>query len=323
MQRILFALMALASLAAVNLRPAQAQNTMGQTGLVSAPPTEETVTLSKEETKDNLRVDGEKLILEGHVQHDVLAINSDVTIKPGASVGGHLVAIGGHVDDQAHSGINVIQLDPGILSGSNVQAAPLPPPAAPPQVNTPAPAAKPGHHRGSWPGQQFAILLLGMLGGLVLWLIAPRATEQASGTIVQEPARCLVVGGIGAAGMLFAAVADGALMHSPLGLLWKPFGAVLAFALLVTLAFSWLCGMRFAGDLIARKFGQTSAGHAYGRMALGLLAFFVVNMVLGAWLGVVGMLVEALLALMGLGALFVTGFGSDPQWLSARLHRRT
>jgi hypothetical protein len=34
------------------------------------------------------------------------------------------------------------------------------------------------------------------------------------------------------------------------------------------------------------------------------------------------MLVEALVALMGLGALLVTGFGSDPQWLSARLHRR-
>src|SRR5215469_6498712 len=111
MQRILFAFMALASLLAINLRPAQAQNPAppegtGIEGLALAPPAEETasggrtVTLAKDDTKDNLRVNGEKLILEGHVKNDVLAINSDVTIKPGAKVGGHLVVIGGHVDDQ-------------------------------------------------------------------------------------------------------------------------------------------------------------------------------------------------------------------------------
>ncbi|HLV80301.1 MAG TPA: hypothetical protein VKT32_08455, partial [Chthonomonadaceae bacterium] len=294
----------------------------------SAPTAEETVTLPQGETKDNLRVDGEKLVLEGHVTHDVLAINSDVTIKPGASVGGHLVAIGGHVDDQTHSGMSVIQLDPGLLAdngepaGKNLQAAPLPPPPAPPQVQAPAPIPHPGHHRDGWAGPQFGLLFLGLLGGLVLWLIAPRAAEQASGTIVNEPARCLIVGGIAAGGLLFVALADGALMHSPLGLLWKPFGAVLAFALLLTLAFGWLCGMRYVGDLIARKLGRDGAGYFFSRMALGLIAFCLGNILLGAWLGVVGMLVETLFALMGLGALLVTGFGSDPQWLSAYLHKR-
>lgn len=334
MQRILYALVAFISLVSINIRPSQAQHA-GEDATAAVTPSggaevdatarDKTVMVEAGKSVDNVRVDYGRLILEGHVKNDVLAINSEVLVKPGATVGGYLVAIGGSVDNQADPKlVRVVLQNRDVLNAeSGMLAVPVQPPSETVVVHaTPSVPDR----ASSWSGQQLALLLLGLLGGLVLLLAAPRATQQMTGALALEPARCLVVGGIGALGMLFVAFTDGALMHSPLGLLWKPFGAVVAIVLLLALAAGWLCGMRFAGDLVARKLGRADSGSLYGRMALGLGAFFLVNLVLGGisrTLGTAGLLLEALVSLMGLGALLITGFGSDPNWLSARLHGQT
>jgi hypothetical protein len=166
-----------------------------------------------------------------------------------------------------------------------------------------------------------ALFLIGLVGALVLLLIAPRATTQATDTLSFEPGRCLAVGALGAFGLLTVSLLNSIILKA-VGIFWSPVGTLIGIVSIVLLAFGWLCGMRFAGDLIARKFGRREEGSLFGRIALGLGVFCLAKLVLhsiGGWLGGGTLLLEAIFALMGFGALLVSGFGSNPDWLGARL----
>jgi hypothetical protein len=349
MQRILFALVALISLLTINIRPTQAQDRTGQAVEPSATPQPvdervggpataprlpmggqddggEPVTVEAGQTKEALAVRDTPLVIAGHVKDDVLAVNSDVTIKPGAKVGGNVVAIGGSVDNEAGDAVHVIKLTPKVLpaleSAPGMLTAPAPPVTPAPAVQPQAPAPVP-RHKEDWFGGQVALLLLGIVGGLVALIVAPRATHQVASRISLEPARCLVVGGIGAVATVVVLSVNAGLLHSPVRYLWAPFGVVIALLPALALAFGWLTGMRFAGDIVARRFAHlNNPGRLYTRMALGLAAFFLAKVILGSLsigLGMVVLLLEAVVALMGVGAILITGFGSDPDWLSDRL----
>ncbi|HZO87164.1 MAG TPA: polymer-forming cytoskeletal protein [Chthonomonadaceae bacterium] len=318
MQRILLALVALLSLLTVNVRPARAQGNETQTAEPTAPaapgapapPAGGALTVEAGSTVDHITVRNRPLVVEGHVTHDVYAENSDVTIRPGARIDGHVVVQGGSVS-----------IAPGLLANETpTETRPAPPlPSGPAAWHH---HAQQGHD--DWFGGQFRLLLLGLISGLVVMLIAPRAAQQVASAISEEPARCLVVGGIGAALLLVVVTLDCALMHSVLKLVWAPFGALILLAPVPILLFAWVCGMRFAGDLVARRLlGRAeNSGKMYSRIALGLIAFFLACALLGSILpalGRIALLVECLIMLMGLGAMIVTGWGSDPNWLSRRL----
>jgi membrane protein required for beta-lactamase induction len=88
---------------------------------------------------------------------------------------------------------------------------------------------------------------------------------------------------------------------------------MVAFAPLLILGFGWLAAMRCAGDCVARKLNHSGDGSTFGRMSLGLFAFFILNVLLGTvchGLGVIGLCVEIAVALMGLGATAVIAAGS-------------
>ncbi len=335
MQRILFALVALISVMATNIRPLYAQ----ESGAPAEPPTSPqridepaagqpaaeaskvkapagAVIVVAGTTTDNLTVRNHPLIIEGHVQHDVLAINSDVTIRPGATVGGHLVAIGGSVHNGAGDSVKVVEQSRDLATSLNrafMMSA---------NVRTTAPPAP--HKEDDWFGGQFGLLALGLLGGLILMVGAPRATQRVSEAVSLSPGRSLAVGLLTTLGMLVVLAFNERLMHvSLIGLMWSPFGTLVALVAALIMGFGWLSGMRYAGNLIAKRLGRpASGGSLYGRIALSLGIFFAANVVLGSMsrtLGVASLTLECVVAVMGLGAAVVTGFGRESDWLGTRL----
>lgn len=336
MQRIFFALVALVSIMATNVKPLHAQETgapvdpsptpqriddreAGQSSATahSAQIPAGAVIVNAATTTDNLTVRNRPLVLEGHIRHDVLAINSDVTIRHGATVGGHLVAIGGIVRNDAGDAVKVVEQSSDLERSLN--SAFMMPATITTTVRTTAP-----RKRDDWLGGQFGLFVLGLLGGLILMVGAPRATQRVSEGIAFNPARSLAVGVLTALGMLVVLAFNGRLMHvSMIGLLWSPFGTLIALVAAMILGFGWLSGMRYAGDIIARRFGRPAGGGSlYGRMALSLGIFFLANVILGSMsrtLGVASLTLECAIAVMGLGAAVATGFGKETDWLGTRL----
>jgi hypothetical protein len=140
--------------------------------------------------------------------------------------------------------------------------------------------------------------------------------------VATDRARSLAFGLIAVLLLAPCLMLGAAVVHSPLGLILSPF--VAAFALLCAglLIYGWLCGMAEVGFLLQRKLGVRQ-GSWFAQTTFGLGGFFLVNLILGSvWksLGVCGLAIEGLVALMGLGAVVISGFGADPHWLSARLN---
>ncbi len=357
MHRLITALMALVSLLTANLYSAGAQQADNQQA--SPPPVEQAwhpnahpteqklrpvpvdpnarhekgwrrpYELAADQTLPYLVVRDKTLILSGHVTSDVLTLNCHVIIKPGASVGNVLTAIGGDVIDENQGRVRYTQQSVDLLSDvetySVVSEPAVPPVTAPTRTPTvqlhvsPAPHSKP---KDDWAGGQFALMLLGGLAGLLALIVAPHATERTGENLTREPGRCLVVGVLGAGAMLIALWFNSGLLRSPFHFIWLPFAAGFAGLCLGAMAFGWICGMRSIGQRMARRLGRGGSLGMGIQIGLGLGAFFVANVVLGKinqGLGIVGLLLEFALALAGLGAALLTGFGADPNWLTARM----
>jgi hypothetical protein len=294
-------------------------------------------TIAAGQTVDNVALRHGHLDLAGHVTHDVLAVESQVTIRPGATVGGSLVAIGGSVDNRAGDAVRVIRQDAAVASALEpvAPAAPARPvaPAAPVatvQPAKPAPtahaAARPEHKSHSWFGGQIALLTLGLIAGLTLLTIAPNATRAVADAVAPNPARCLAVGGIATLGLLFVQIFNSGLIRW-LGTLWAPFGVAIVLCAAALLLSGWICGLRVVGDAVARRLGRPlGRAHHLAAAGVGLAAFFVLNCLLGAIsvrLVPLGLLAEMLVTVIGFGAICMTGFGSDPDWLTKRLQGET
>ena len=320
MQRVITALMAFLSLLAANLLPAGAQRpSVEATGLTRVQ-NADTLELPADRTVSTLVVRDKTFVLSGHVALDVMAINCHTVIRPGASVGNVLTAIGGTVEDDNEGHVRVVQqsaellpyLQPIIEQPRNTHYAALVLHAQEPKQRV----------KENWAGGQFALFLVGMLAGLIALVVAPRATEQTGESLAREPGRCLVVGAMSGAGMLLFLSLSYGLMKSPFSPVWTPVAAGFAGLCLGALAFGWVCGMRYVGQFLARRLGRSGSVGIFLQFAFGLGSFFVVTAVLGSFshgLGVLGLLLEFLLALTGLGAAALSGFGADPNWLTARL----
>jgi hypothetical protein len=333
MQRAVYALVAILSLFAANLRPTQAQSSSDSPVTPQTTPTNiddvikvgstpgraenlpvSDYVLSADQSVDNLYQRDRRVVLAGHVQHDVMVVNCDVIVKPGATVGGHIDAVGGSVDNQAGDAVRVIQQDSGLIAEMGGALAP----SAPSEPATSRPL-----RRGEWPGSQFYLAVVGLLGGLILFVMAPRATQRTSDIVAIERPRSMVLGIIGACIIGFVMLCGSVLLKSPLSVLAAPFVAGIDVVCAVILGFGWLCGMAHVGEFLQNRL-RGRAGSWYAQMAWGLLAFCLINMVLGVispFLGGIAVFFEALFALMGLGAALISGFGADTNWLSMRMRR--
>lgn len=356
MHRLITALMALVSFLAATLYPAGAQQPDSRQ---AAPPVEQAwhpnpnvsekalrplpvdplarhekgwrppYELAADQTLAYLVAQDKTLIFAGHVTGDVLTLNCHVIIKPGASVGNVLTAIGGDVIDENQGRVRITQQDISLISDMRTElnvsapAAPPVPSTAAIRISTPSPStARQDKPKEDWAGGQLALMLLGGLAGVLALIVAPRATERTGESLTQEPGRCLVVGVLGSGAMLIGLWFSSGLSRSPFHFIWLPFAAGFAGLCLGALAFGWICGMRYIGQKIARRLGRSGGIGMWIQIALGLGAFFLVNAGLGRinqGLGIVGLLLEFSLALAGLGAALLTGFGADQNWLTARM----
>jgi len=254
-------------------------------------------------TNENVDVKDRPLIIEGDVKGSVHAVNSKVTLMPGATVEGNLTLEGGT--------LSVAPSTTGMIASIAAE-------------RTRTSHAARNSKRGDWFGGQFCLWLLGLGGGVIILLAAPGAMSRVTNTVSLQPGQSLVAGLITAAVMAAALAVSGLIMKTFLSVIWMPILIVIALVSLVVLVFGWLAGMRRVGDLLARRFGQTGGGTFYGRMTLGLSAFFLANAVLGVIvpaLGAVGLFLEFGIALMGVGAIVRTGFGKDEPFLDGRFHR--
>ena len=272
------------------------------------------------------------LILAGHVTGDVLAVNCHVIIKPGASVGNAVTAVGGDIIDETHGQVRCTQQSVDLIYDLDTETAahiPVTPQAPQPKAQPSSPSTSIALHqkpKDDWAGGQFALMLLGGLAGALALIVAPRAAERTGESLTQEPGRCLVVGVLGSGAMLVGLWFSSGLMRSPFHFIWLPFAAGFAGLCLGALAFGWICGMRYIGQRFARRFGRAGGIGMWIQIAMGLGAFFLINAGLGRinqGLGIVGLLLEFALALAGLGAALLTGFGADQNWLTARMRGET
>lgn len=334
MQRLLFALIAAVSLLFVNPGTTHAQSggavepghnpqaidepveTPHPSGVIAHAPAD-AVVIGPDQTVRDVSVNGRRLLVQGHVTHNVTAINSQVTITQTATVDGVVTVIGGSVENLAGNRIHVDR--PHNLMGIGFHKSTLLPGQLDIIETTPSGATTrdrgvpPVSQRHDWLGAQFALLVLGLLGGLTASLLLPRATQNVAEQVAQYPKRSLWLGGAAAAVMLGILLVDALLLHlRGIQYLWAPVGILVAVAPLLILGFGWLSGMRYAGDLIARKLNRSCEGTLFGRIALGLGAFFLANIFLSTLsegLGVLSFGVELLVALMGLGAVVAIATG--------------
>ena len=324
MQRLMTALVAFFSLVAANLLPAGAQRPEPPAGSAPFITRQNVLELPVGQTVPTLVVRDRLFVLGGNVTQDALAINCRVIIRPGATVGNLLTLIGGDVIDENEGRVRVVHLSAAlapdlqqtVLVQKTINTNNYVLPAAPPVRS---PNEKP---EGSWIGAQFALLLVGLLSGMIALVVAPRATEQTGDAFAQETGRCLVVGALGMGGMVLALSLSYGLMRSPFSPIITPLGAAFAALCLAALAFGWVCGLRYVGQRLSRRLGRGGSLGMFLQFALGLGGFFMASALLGSvyrGLGVFCLSLEFILALTGLGAALLTGFGSDPNWLTARM----
>lgn len=276
-----------------------------------------TRTIEKGEKVGDLTLKNEHLLIRGEVDGDITAKNSEITIEENGSVSGS------------------ISLDQSTLTNHSTKKASVKTRA--PQegsvrtgivhINTKNQIPIGTTNTQSNPfTQQLALLILGLLCGGVLSSTAPHATRRVSNAVALEPARCLIIGGVAIVALGMLAMLNANLIHSVklFSLAWSPFGFGLSVLMLGVLAFGWVCGLRHFGNYLAQKTGKEVDGSIFGRLALGFFSIFVVSLVIGsviAPVAILGLLLQGLLTVMGLGASVITGFGREANWLGSMMTR--
>lgn len=311
-----FALVALTSLFWVTIAPVLAQQPEApqateQPTAEKVVPDTSPIVIESDKTVQAVQANGQSVVVRGKVEGDIHVVNGNVTVEPEGRVNGTIYIAGGNVENRSKQKVHIA------VAGGNVEGMYTGLIATVPRAEAQAKANSSEH----WRSGQFALLLLGMLGALILNLVAPRAAAQASNAVGLEPARSVVAGILAALALGLVTFINAGMIQSPLGFVWAPVGFVVVSATLVLIGYGWLCGMRFLGDAIARRLGQTQSGAFFWRTTLGLMTCFVLGLLPFSPLNIVVTLVQTALSVMGLGALCITGLGTQSNWLGTRMRR--
>ncbi len=298
------------------LKKAQAQKTEAPAPTKSAS-AEEGIIVKEGEAVEGFTVTDGKAVIRGRVKGDIHATNSKVTIEKKGSVEGSLILENSAVESHAESAVKVKSAD-----------APSPAVTADiARIEYSKEAAVERENRPNWFAQQSSIWLLALLCGGIFAFTVPVATRKVTEEATAEPVRCLIIGGITALALSMVAVLNANLMHFSiriLSLAWSPFGFGVSVLLLASIAFGWVCGLNHLGGYVANRIGRSEEGTLLGRILLGASALFLASLVLGGVLSplaVFTLLVQGLLAVLGMGAAIITGFGRDSNWLGSYLSR--
>jgi hypothetical protein len=289
----------------------------GSTVVIAPTETLPTRIIEEGEKVGDLTLKNEHLLVRGTVEGNITAKSSEITIESNGSVSGSISLDQSTLTNHSTKKTTVkthAPQDRGVRAGVvHINAKNRTPIGTSNTQNNPF-------------TQQLALLILGLLCGGVLSSTAPHATRRVSNAVALEPARCLIIGGITIVALGMLAMLNANLIHSVklFSLAWSPFGFGLSVLMLGVLAFGWVCGLRHFGNYLAQKAGREVDGSIFGRLALGFFAIFVVSLVIGsviAPVAVLGLLLQGLLTVMGLGASVITGFGREANWLGAMMTR--
>ena len=243
--------------------------------------------IAEGETASDLSLEGTDLKVRGTV-HNVKVSDGDIFVEGGGRLTGSVTCSGEiHYPDNLEAGSKTLGVRPEA-------------------TNEVVPAT---HSRFEWVKQQVGVLMMGLLGCGLMVMAAPNAAVKTSLLVTSEPGRCLLIGLIGGAALWIIGLMSAALLHTPLRLIWSPFGFVIATLSMTAFAFGWLNGLRRFGDFVALKTGKPLASGFTERTVLGLVAVFALTTFAGlisSGLGHTALFLHWGLALMGLGGLLLT-----------------
>ena len=281
-------------------------------------PTGEGVVINEGETVEGFTIAGGKATIHGRVKGDLHAKSSLVIIEKHGSVEGSLILEDSTLENHSESAVKVKGME------SNTALAPTAT-ADIARIEYSKEVAVEKENRPNWFAQQTSIWFLALLCGGLFAVTAPVVTRKVTYEVATEPVRCLIIGGITALVLSMIAVLNANLMHFSIRLLslaWSPLGFGISVLLLGVVAFSWVCGLNHFGNFVALKMGRADSGALLGRILLGASTLFLVSLILGGTLSslaVFALLIQGLLAILGMGATVITGFGREPNWLGSYL----
>lgn len=279
------------------------------------------VVIEKDKHSKSVTVTSIPLTVKGHIEGDIDASDSTITIEKTGTVSGVIRLSKGTLINHSETPVSVVNAKSHASDSNSTSSGVVHISGANSFVTASSSSSS------NWFTQQLALLILGVMCGAVLCTTAPVATRKVSNAVALEPARCLIIGGAVALGLGMITVLNANLLSHSMrlfSLVWSPFGFGLSVLVLGVLAFSWVCGLRHLGNYIASRTGNQSDGTLFGRLALGMAALFLVSLVVGSLLtplAVLGLLLQGLLTVMGLGATLITGFGREANWLGGRMNR--
>lgn len=263
--------------------------------------------------------------IEGTVDGRLVAIDSSVKLGPTAVVKGRAFIFGDQPVQIAH-GAKII--GPVLRYPLTSQSAPQPLVSQPGPV-IPARMIRPQvlqhpikalgrteANRQRWVKGQIALTLLTILAAMIGLVAAPKALTRVTDTIQREPTRALVAGVVALIIVGLLAIINWVLC---LTIAWIPFAVVVLVLIIVTFIFSLLAGLGFIGGMAQMRLRQRT-GSLFWRIVLALAVFLILNSM--PVIGILFMVGELLLILMGLGALLITGLGREENWLGAWLAGR-
>ncbi|HHY92427.1 MAG TPA: hypothetical protein GX511_03715 [Firmicutes bacterium] len=243
---------------------------------------------------------GGDVYVSGSVGQDAVAIGGTVVLAPGAVVHGNAVAIGGSVqraEDARVDGQITSVSAPGLTSLRDLRWLP-------------------DFHRWQgfvapfgpwfWWWGQFTGLLSSLALGAIILALLPTNVEHMVGALPDNWGRFALIGFLGylVAVPLIAMVAI-TIIGIPLALLLVL--ALVAARFLAYTVVSLFVGRRLLERLI------THAVNPFAELLVGLVVLFVIRFV-----PLVGWLVGLVVAIIGLGAVLDTRFGSGQPWLLPR-----
>ncbi len=161
---------------------------------------------------------------------------------------------------------------------------------------------------GEFMGGQLVLWMLGLGFAGLIFSVAARAARNVSINVRRRPLVYCLVGGAAALGLKVVFWVSIILSHLPIGLLFIPLKAAAGGALLLFLAYGWVCAMATLGAQLGHT--APTASTWFKNASRGLTLSLGFNLLLGALgMGGVALTVQLVFALVGCGSALFSRFG--------------
>ncbi len=259
------------------------------------------VTIEEDATvQGDMVVIGGNVSLDGTVMGDVVSIGGSTGMGETSVVKGDLVSIGGSLTREPGSEVegNVVSNIPA----PNIQIPNVPSPPSVPDV--PSPPSPPNFNFdpiGNFLGMLFTAVAVSLLAMLASLFLQPQI-ERVSQAIVGQP---VITGSVG---LLTGVMAPFVLVILAVTIILIPVVLLAA----VALALAWLFGLIAIGTEVGERFTRAINQTWAPPLTAGMGTFLMMIVVGGIGLiPCIGWLITALVALLGIGGVVLTLFGSQ------------